>query len=222
MTPFLRGLLSASLLLAASAAQAGTSYDLGQGASSTTLRVTGPLKLVGSKTTLSTSRFEADPVLSHIKKSSANGTVEFEVTKFGVINSTTQPAARWTRSTALSIANNTNTYLSLVNREFNTQSLFAVSHATAPTGGEGLYSVACGISYATSATGRRTLALHKNGTLITGTLEERAPFAATETAVRTATTVHLVAGDTVSCNVFHTSGGALNVESGAFEIVKLW
>ena len=220
MTSLLRGLALA--LLAVSAAQAGTSYDLGQGSSSTTLRLTGPLRLVGSRTTLATPRFDADPVLGHVKKSSANATVEWEVTKFGVVNSTTQPAARWTRTTNLSVGDSANTIVTYPNRDVNTQSLFAVSHATVPTGGDGLYLVKCAASFASNATGRRTISVYKNGGAVVGSSFEQPPLTGVETPLSTSSLIHAVAADTIGCNVFQTSGGGLNVASGSIEIVKLW
>ena len=220
MTPLLRVLALA--LLAAPAAQAGTSYDLGQGASSTTLRVTGPLKLVGSKTTLSTSRFEADPVLSHVKKSSANGTVEFEITKYGVVNSTTQPAARWTRTTALSTADTANVSLTFPNRGYNTQSLFAVSAATIPVGGAGIYRVGCSAEFANDPDGRRSVWAAKGGTVITGCKTMAPAVSADVTIVVAGCTPYLAEGDVITCNTFHSAGNALDINSAVIEVVKLW
>lgn len=216
--------LAAALLFALlpSRAAAGVLYDLGNGASTATLRLTGPLRLVGSKTTLSTYRFDLDPVLSHVKKSSANGTVEFEVTKYGVINSTTQPAARWLRTTALSTADSANVSLTFPSREYNTQSLFAVSAATIPVGGAGLYRVGCSAEFANDSDGRRAVWAAKGGTVITGCKTMAPAVASDVTIVVAGCTPYLAEGDVITCNTFHSAGNALNVESASIEVVKLW
>lgn len=223
MTPCLRAL--ALILLAAPAAQAGTLYDLGGtavGASSAPLRLTGPLRLVGSKTTLSTYRFDADPILSHLKKSSADATVEFEVSKYGVINSTTQPAARWTRSTALATVDTVNITVTFPNRVYNTQSIFAVSTATVPVGAAGIYRVACTVGFATDNNGRRAVWAEKNGTLITGCKTMIPAVASDETIITGSCTPYLAEGDAVTCRAFQSSGSGINITAGSIEVVKLW
>lgn len=218
------GLLAAALLFALlpSRAAAGVLYDLGNGASTATLRLTGPLRLVGSKTTLSTPRFDLDPVLSHLKKSSADATVEFEVTKYGVVNSTTQPAARWLRTTALSTADTANVSLTFPSRVYNTQNLFAVSAATIPVGGAGIYRIGCSAEFANDSDGRRSVWAAQGGTVITGCKTMAPAVSADATIVIAGCTPYLPEGAVITCNTFHSAGNALNIESAAFELLKLW
>lgn len=155
--------------------------------------------------------------------SSQNGTAMMEVTRFGVINSTTQAAARWTRTTTLSIANNTNTILKLVNKEYDTQALFAVTHATVPTGMDGIYSIRAFVSWAQDPDGRRNINVLKNGTGITGCSDVKdAVDGIDETRINVGCSPHLVAGDAISVSLYHDEGAALNVNSASLEIVKIW
>lgn len=170
--------------------------------------------------------FGSSVVVTHslVAKSSVavmNGTsVAFGVDSNGIVHSTTQPAARWTRSAAMSIANNTNTTLNFVDRDYNTQSLFAVSHATVPTGGDGIYDTRCFVSFATNKDGRRAIWVEKNGTIITGCKMTFTPVSGDETQLAAECHPHLVATDAVSCVVFQSSGGALNVNIAAIEVLK--
>lgn len=156
--------------------------------------------------------------------SSQNATVMFEATRYGVINSTTQPAARWTRTSALSVPHDGGTFnVTLPNKEYDTQGLFAVSHATIPANMAGLYSIRAFASFATGTTGRRNLSVLKNGSVAVGCSDVKNTIgAADETRISVGCTLHLIAADTISMSVYQNEGSAQNVNSASLEIVKLW
>lgn len=151
-----------------------------------------------------------------------NGTTAFMIDDGGIVKSTAQPTARWTRDTAMTISDATNTTLTFPNKGYNTQSLFSVATATVPTNADGKYAVHCFASFATNTVGRRAVWAAKNGTVIPGCKMTFVPVTADETQLSANCYPELVAGDAITCNVFQNSLGNLDVNSAAIEVLKLW
>lgn len=87
------------------------------------------------------------------------------------------------------------------------------SRVTIPTGGDGLYLVVGGTSFAGNATGDREVMISKNGTLMQYAV---LPVSATTTTVLQVTFIGAaVAGDYFEVNGYQSSGGALNVGNAA-------
>lgn len=144
-----------------------------------------------------------------------------QVTKYGVVHSTTQPGARFFRTSAMSAGASANVTLTFPSRDYNVQNIFAVATATVPAGGEGKYSLHCFASFASNSGGRRAVWAAVNGSIPTGCKQVQLPVSGDETQVNAVCAPYLVAGDAVTCNVFQDSGGPLNVNGAAIEVLKL-
>lgn len=89
---------------------------------------------------------------------------------------------------------------------------------TIPTNFGGTYTVAFNYAFASNATGFRTGALKKNGTVIAG--DTRNAVNGTSTAGYASTIVTLAAGDYLQVEVAQTSGGSLNLDGATLWIKK--
>jgi hypothetical protein len=153
--------------------------------------------------------------------SSQNATTMLEVSRYGVVGSTTQPAARWTRSSALSTGNNASFGLTFNERVYNAQDIFAVATATVPTGGAGLYRVSCTAGFGSNSTGRRAVWAALGGTLISGCKTMIDAVGSDDTIITASCTPYLAEAAAITCHSFQSSGGALDV-TGSIEVIKLW
>lgn len=194
--------------------------------------VAGNTTFTSSVTVVGDSSFrQAATFLSSITVSGSIGApVGFvsSMTVYGMIRSTGtsgQPYARWTRTTALNLANDTNTALKLNVKDYDSRAdMYAVTTATVPAGGEGVYFIRAFASFANdgSPAGRVNLSVQKNGVVITGCSDVKARVTDDETRVNVSCAPYLVAGDAIVVFGYHNDGSALDVNSAALEIIKLW
>lgn len=154
-----------------------------------------------------------------------------DVDTTGFVNSATQPRARVYRSTAQTISDTTLTALTFDTEDFDVGAMHDTgsntSRLTVPTGGDGLYLIIAGISWAANATGFRELIVKKNGTTFVGGSLSQNVGAGASTAQQAVAAITLAATDYVEAFVQQTSGGALATANNPntldfFSIVKLW
>jgi hypothetical protein len=149
------------------------------------------------------------------------------------IDSPTQPRCSAYNNTAQSINTATATVLALNNEDFDVGTMHDLvtnnSRVVVPTGGDGLYLVMGGTTFAANATGTRQLLIRKNGATILAQNLVPIVSAATSLVVQASQIVVLAAADYVELTAAQTSGGALDLGSAAeraamshLQLVKLW
>jgi hypothetical protein len=123
------------------------------------------------------------------------------------------PSCRVTNSANISITDNTLTALTFDTERWDTDGMHTLTGSTGritvATGGK--YLIGAHISWADNATGRRQLALRKNGSTVTAATEQA--IVATSTFQSIATLDLLGPGDYYEVRVFQNSGGPLNVSA---------
>ncbi len=155
--------------------------------------------------------------------SSQNAKKMLVVTNFGVVKSTTQPAMRFTQTSAISIPASANTAITFQNKEYESQEMFSVATATMPIGGDGYYFIRCMASWANGSTNkRRAIWVEKNGVLLTGCKSTQVVTVNDETAQSAICFPHLIANDAITCMCFQDETGATNINSAAFEVIRMW
>jgi hypothetical protein len=107
------------------------------------------------------------------------------------------------------------------------------SRFTVPTGGDGLYLITTVVVFAANGTGLRRAQIRKNGAELvglSGNTVMHGVTAAGDVGVPLTAIADLAAGDYLEVYAWQSSGGALNINSGAAgsrdlsqaQIVKLW
>lgn len=89
------------------------------------------------------------------------------------------------------------------------------SRITVPTGGSGMYLIGCGASFDANATGIRDLNIRLNGSTIIATSRATSTSGTSATRLMVNTIYPLNAGDYVEAIAIQSSGGNLNVSTGA-------
>lgn len=131
------------------------------------------------------------------------------------------PAAAVYRNTAQSIPNNTVTPISWLGAGAQTDTFWVVgspTRLTCPAGLGGKYLAVATPIYDINATGARLSAIYKNGVLHHSPMNSGG-HASWYTSHQVLAVVDLVPGDYVECDVFQTSGGALNIRGEIYIIV---
>jgi hypothetical protein len=133
------------------------------------------------------------------------------------------PAAMVTASSNQSISNATWTLLTFGSTSYDTDGIVtSTSRFTVQTPGR--YSIVGKVVYASSATGRRWIAIRKNstGTYVTGTLLYATNIAATSAAdhviIPPGPEFQLSAGDTLEAFTFQDSGGSLSTAASGSDV----
>lgn len=144
--------------------------------------------------------------------------------------STDKPMARVYNSANISIANVTNTSLTLDSERFDNASIHSTSsnteRLTVPSGGGGKYLIGATAQFAANATGFRQWKLELNGTGATGTdicfTTEPTNSASVISDGVPVTLYSLAAADYVALTVFQNSGGNLNATVDANNACEFW
>lgn len=122
------------------------------------------------------------------------------------------------KSANQSISNNTTTSVTFNTENFDTDGFHDnasnTSRFTVPTGKGGYYLVNGSITFAANATGARAVYVYKNGAIANYTVQTGA-IASIFSIINFNFTIKLVATDYVEIFVYQSSGGSLDVESGA-------
>lgn len=181
--------------------------------------------------------FATDPDTGFYRESAntfaavTNGAKAQEWTAQGFVNSPTQPRCFVTRSTDQTLADSTSTAITFDTERFDIGAMHDTgsntSRLTVPTGGDGVYLIMAMVSFATNSTGLRSVALKKNGTTNTTSVQAAGASGSNPTNVPVMVIDALVATDYYETVAFQSSGGNLAVSSGAnngvqFMAVKLW
>lgn len=161
-----------------------------------------------------------------------NGTVGYTqpATSTSTFTSSGQHRTKAYRSTSnQSIANNTPTLINFQNEIYDVGSLHdtAVNNTriTIPVGGAGLYLIHCMVDFDNNNTGRREVAIYKNGSAM-AVSKEFAPDATQDTVLSLSLHDQANQNDYYEVQVFQSSGGALDVVLGQnvtnFSAMKVW
>jgi hypothetical protein len=92
---------------------------------------------------------------------------------------------------------------------------------TIPTGGDGLYLIGAQLTITTSATGRKSVQLHKNGDNRFGIAEVMGNDQGLNLSLQCWAVMNLVAGEYVTCKVRQDSGGPLEAMGGVDEYCSM-
>lgn len=125
-------------------------------------------------------------------------------------------ATKASRSTSQSIATATDDFINFDSASYNEWSAWVVGSAariTAPMAGR--YMVIGNAAFQGNATGFRRLSIEQNGTTVICSAHSHSNVGGTPTSMSVSTVVTLAVGDYVRLGVRQTSGGALDVNSGA-------
>jgi hypothetical protein len=133
-----------------------------------------------------------------------------------VVSSTAPPAARVTKTTAQSIANNTYTALTWGTQVFDNGALWDSGNAsrfTIPGSGDKMVTVSFNIWFASNSTGLRRCGVIINGGAGASSeyIDARPPTSGAITYIHDSFTVYCQGGDYLEVFVFQSSGGALDV-----------
>jgi hypothetical protein len=171
---------------------------------------------------------------SNITHDDVAETISARWTHSVAITGTNTPRCKLFHNTTQSTTNDTETAVAFNSEDFDVGTMHDNatnnSRITIPANEDGLYLITGIVSFASNATGFRTLSLFKNGG---GTAEGskallNALTAAATTRVQLTTLLTLAAGDYIELFARQTSGGNLNIgnatrENGnQFEAVRLW
>jgi len=161
-----------------------------------------------------------------------SGTVAYSaaVSSTSTFSSSGQPRSRgYVSGSNQSITDATITPINLPSETYDVASMHDVAvnneRLTVPSGGSGVYSLNAQITFANNATGRREVAIYKNGSKI-GEVKEFNPDGTENTVLNITLHDTAIANDYYDVRVFQNSTGALNVILGErvsfFSAMKVW
>lgn len=135
-------------------------------------------------------------------------------------------AAIGARTTTLSIANATETDISLPTEEKDTSSMFtpANAHITIPAGGNGLYTCVAWVTWAAGATGFRRIGISKNNGTTAAVdiwyVVQLNNGGSADVGQCMVKELDLVAGDTIRIKGLHSQGVAHNVTAATLSVTR--
>jgi hypothetical protein len=137
------------------------------------------------------------------------------------------PRCTATRTTTQSIANGVNTVVDLTSETIDSDGFHSTSSNTSritiPSGLGGDYLVTAAARFAANSTGRRFIALYKNGTDVSPPVASGAMAIdlGTSAHMSLAALINLVATDYVELNVFHAAGVSLDLSNASLSVVRV-
>lgn len=160
------------------------------------------------------------------------GTKALGVDSTQFIDSPTQPRASAYNDATQSINDSTDTVLTFNQEDYDVGTMHDTgsntSRITIPTGGDGLYLIIGGTTYAADADGYRELWLRKNGTTKMARVQAVNAGGSASVGLQVQQVLVLAATDYIELGVSHAAGAALNVGSATrsqashLQLVKLW
>jgi hypothetical protein len=124
------------------------------------------------------------------------------------------------RSTNQTIGNAAFTDMTWPTEEFDNMAGFTAGGSVITVSVAGVYNVKAGVKFPANGTGTRSMLIIIDGVELPGGSDERIPTAAASTRMTVSADVKLNAGQQVKIQVFQSSGGNLDVQTGRFSVLR--
>ena len=134
-------------------------------------------------------------------------------TGFDLEDAIFSPAVRVYRTADNGISDSTTTALTFTHVDYDTDSMFSATDTKVNIKTAGIYSLYGNVRWESNTTGRRIIAIRKNGSTNLGLVELGPQTSGHILTMQIVAQQSLAAGDYVELTVFQTSGGTLDVDA---------